>query len=299
MQFSGLQLLDSIPLSVVVTDTSGKITNVNRALITMIGRDGQGLIGCPLKDINAEDSSEADARALQMVAGGLKADPYLKEVKGQNGAVPVEVHAGPITENDKVTHVLFTMRSLSQEMQTLQQLQRRNMQLVATAEVAKASTQILNIQELLTKAVDLIRTHFGFYYAAIFMTDVEGRMAALKAATGDAGKQLLEQKHALGVGSKSMVGWVTANNTARIALDVGQEAIRFDNPLLPKTRSEMALPLRVRGQVIGALDVQSTSINAFTTEDIQTVQMLADLIAIAIDNARMFSLSQGKTEALF
>jgi GAF domain-containing protein len=86
-----------------------------------------------------------------------------------------------------------------------------------------------------------------------------------------------------------MVGWVTANNAARIALDVGEEAIRFDNPYLPKTRSEMALPLRVRNEVIGALDVQSTSLHAFSDEDIQTIQMMADQVAIAIDNARLFS----------
>lgn len=299
MQFSGLQLLDSIPLSVVITDLTGSITNVNKTLLTLIQRDSRDLVGCPLKDISAEDSGDADKAALESVAAGLQPAPYLKELKSPTGTgVPVEVHAGAIADSGKVTHVVFTMRGLSEEMQTLRQLQRRNMQLVATAEVARAATQILNIQEVLTKAVDLIRTHFGFYYAAIFLNDMEGRMSILKAATGDAGKQLLEQKHSLGIGSKSMVGWVTANNTARIALDVGTEAIRFDNPLLPKTRSEMALPLRVRGQVIGALDVQSTAVNAFTTEDIQTLQMMADHIAIAIDNARMFSLSKGNAEVL-
>ena len=161
--------------------------------------------------------------------------------------------------------------------------------MMASAEVARAATQIHEVGQLLVTCVDLIRTHFGFYYSAIFLIDEQGEWAILRAATGEAGQQLLGKGHKLGVGSQSMVGWVTANNAARIALDVGQEAVRFDNPLLPKTRSEMALPLRVRGEVIGALDVQSTGLNAFSDEDVQTVQMMADQVAIAIDNARLFA----------
>jgi GAF domain-containing protein len=173
-------------------------------------------------------------------------------------------------------------------MRLLKTVQRRNMQLLASSEVAKVATQIHEVQELLVRCVDLIRTHFGFYYAAIFLIDETDEWAVLRAATGEAGDKLLDSQHKLGVGSQSMVGWVTANNAARIALDVGQEAVRFDNPVLPKTRSEMALPLRVRGEVIGALDVQSTGLNAFTDEDVQTIQMMADQVAIAIDNAHLF-----------
>jgi GAF domain-containing protein len=193
----------------------------------------------------------------------------------------------------KVTSALFAVKALSEEMKLLKTLQRRNMHLLASSEVARATTQIHDTQEVLTRCVELIQTHFGFYYAAIFLIDEAGAWASLRAATGDAGKQLLDKKHKLAVGSQSMVGWVTANSAARIALDVGEEAIRFDNPLLPKTRSEMALPLRVRNEVIGVLDVQSTSLNAFSEEDIQTIQMMADQVAIAIDNARLFARRTG------
>lgn len=291
MQISGLQLLDSIPLSIVVTDLEGKITNANASLITLLGRDSDVLVGCPIADISVEEYHAHDAAALQAVKDGDSPYPYVKELVAQDGrAAPVEVHVGALRDKDgATTHGVFVMKSLSEEMQLLRDLQRRTMHLVASAEVARAATQILDIQELLTRCVDLIRTHFGFYYAAIFLIDEQAKNAELKAATGEAGQKLMEKNHYLGVGSKSMVGWVTANNAARIALDVGEEAIRFDNPLLPKTRAEMALPLRVRGQVIGALDVQSTTVNAFTTEDIQTLQMMADQVAIAIDNARLFT----------
>ena len=293
MHFSGLQVLDSIPHAVAITDLSGCITTANSALVNLLHRDSQIMVGCPLADITGNEYHVVDQTAAEKAKAGDTPDPYIKELLARDGTpMPVEVHTGVIREGGNITHIVYVMKPLSQEMQLLQQLQRRNMQLVATSQVSKAMTQILNIQEVLTQCVDMIRTHFGFYYAAIFLIDDSGKNAVLRAATGDAGKTLLERGHALGVGSKSMVGWVTQNNAARIALDVGEEAIRFDNPLLPKTRSEMALPLRVRGNVIGALDVQTTVVNGFSPEDIQTIQMMADQVAIAIDNARLFSQAQ-------
>jgi PAS domain S-box-containing protein len=295
MQLSGQQLIDAMPLSVIVTDLAGTITDVNGTLLDYLQRNADDITNRPLSDITLEENHAADQDALEALAQGQHPAPYIKELVASNGtALPVEVYPGAIRDDSgQITHALFTMKNLSEEMQLLQQLQRRNMQLVASSEVSVAATQILDSQELLTRCVDLIRTHFGFYYAAIFLIDEANEWAVLRAATGEAGQKLLEQEHKLGVGSQSMVGWVTANSTARIALDVGEEAIRFDNPLLPKTRSEMALPLRVRGEVIGALDSQSTVVNAFTTEDIQTIQMMADQVAIAIDNARLFSQLQG------
>jgi PAS domain S-box-containing protein len=290
MPIDGSHILDSIPLGVLVTDLSGTITNANQAAATLLQREMAALKGYTLQDITIEDYYSADETALRTAGSGTTPVRYVKEVITLDGeSIPVEIHAGPVRdENGAVTHIVFVIKPLSEEMQLLNQLQRRNVHLIASSEVAKAATQILDIDDLLNECVDLIRIRFGFYYAAIFLIDESGQEAVLSAATGDAGKQLMEQGHSLGVGSKSMVGWVTANNAARIALDVGEEAIRFDNPLLPKTRAEMALPLRVRGNVIGALDVQSTTVNAFTAEDIQTIQMMADQVAIAIDNARLF-----------
>ncbi len=290
MQFSSQQVIDSIPLGIIVTDLNGHIISANSTLRQMLGYDSGELDGRNLSDLNAEGDTEADKKALKALSDKGIPAPYIKEMLTHSGnPVPVEVYVGAIQgESESTTNALFAVKNLSEEMQLLKDLQRRNMHMMASSEVAKAATQIHETQELLTRCVDLIRTHFGFYYAAIFLIDEEGEWAILRAATGDAGKELLEVGHKLGVGSQSMVGWVTANNAARIALDVGDEAIRFDNPYLPKTRSEMALPLRVRNQVIGALDAQSTSVNAFSDEDIQTIQMMADQVAIAIENARLF-----------
>jgi PAS domain S-box-containing protein len=282
-------IINSIPLGVLITNLDGEITHFNPALTEILGYTD--LNGKHLADITSEANVQDDENALHALSGGEPPASYIKEFKhAEDNDVPCEVYIGGMRDEDKqLTHAIFVVKALSEEMKLLTTLQRRNMQLLASSEVARASTQILDIQELLTRCVDLIRTHFGFYYAAIFLIDGAGEWAVLRAATGEAGHKLLEVGHKLGVGSQSMVGWVTANNAARIALDVGEEAIRFDNPYLPKTRSEMALPLRVRNEVVGALDVQSTSLHAFSDEDIQTIQMMADQVAIAIDNARLFS----------
>jgi PAS domain S-box-containing protein len=291
MDFTSRQLLDSIPLGVIITQLDGQILSVNAALRDLLGYTDADLIGKAVGSLSIEENTYGDRTVLRDIAAGKKRGPYIDEFHTHGGeALAVEVHPNAMHDpQGKVGSALFAVRALSEEMKLLKTLQRRNMHLLASSEVARAATQIHDSQEVLTRCVDLIQTHFGFYYAAIFLIDEAGEWAVLRAATGEAGQKLLDNKHKLSVGSQSMVGWVTANNAARIALDVGEEAIRFDNPVLPKTRSEMALPLRVRNDVIGALDVQSTLLNAFSEEDVQTVQMMADQVAIAIDNARMFA----------
>ena len=181
---------------------------------------------------------------------------------------------------------------------TTYQAQRRAMQLETAAEVSRAATSVLDPGELVRQAVDLIRDRFDLYYAGLFLLDEGGRWAVLRAGTGEPGRQMLKAGHKLEIGGQSMVGWCTANAQARMALDVGEEAVRFDNPLLPETRSEMALPLISRGQVIGALDVQSVEAGAFSDEDIAVLQTMADQIAVAIDNAHLFAEAQARLEAV-
>jgi len=179
----------------------------------------------------------------------------------------------------------------------LEETSRRAAQLATAAEVSAAASSILSLDELLPQTAELIRQRFDLYYVGIFLLDETGRWAVLRAGTGEAGRQMLAAGHKLEVGGKSMIGWCTANARARIALDVGAEAIRFDNPLLPLTRSEMALPLISRGRVIGAMTIQSDRPAAFTEEDITALQTMADQLATAIENARLFAeTSQTLTE---
>jgi nitrate/nitrite-specific signal transduction histidine kinase len=137
-------------------------------------------------------------------------------------------------------------------------LERRTVQLEAAAEVAREATAIRDVAQLLDETVHLISERFGFYHAGVFLVDDAREYAALRAASSEGGRRMLERGHKLAVGKVGMVGYVTGTGEARITLDVGEDAAHFVNPDLPETRSEITLPLRVRGEVIGALDVQST-----------------------------------------
>jgi GAF domain-containing protein/HAMP domain-containing protein len=169
---------------------------------------------------------------------------------------------------------------------------KRTDQLKATIEVSRVASTILDPDELITKVVNLITDRFGYYYSAIFLMDESGQWAVLKDATGSAGQTLKSRGHRLPLGGKSMVGTAIATRQARIALDVGAEPVRFENPLLPDTRSEIALPLTITGRIIGVLDVQSTQEAAFSEQDIDTLQGMVNSVATALENARLFRETQ-------
>ncbi|MEJ5225015.1 MAG: GAF domain-containing protein [Anaerolineales bacterium] len=171
-------------------------------------------------------------------------------------------------------------------------IERLNTLLAAGARVARSVASILDLQILLNRTVDIICDEFGFYYAGVFLVDPTGQYAVLKAGRGEAGKAMLAEGHKLLIGGTSMIGDAIQQRTAHIALDVGKEAVFFKNPHLPKTRSEMALPLIAGDEVIGALTVQSEQEAAFSESDIAALQTMADQLAVAIQNARLHQQNQ-------
>jgi len=176
-------------------------------------------------------------------------------------------------------------------------LERRARYLEATAEVAQGAASVLEPQELLTRVVTLVSERLDFYHTGIFLLDSTGEWAVLRAASSDGGQRMLAHRHQLRVGQESVVGYVIRRGEHRIVLDVGSDAVFFDNPDLPDTHSEIALPLRARGEIIGALDVQSTEPAAFSDEDVAVLQTLADQVAMAISNAQLFQQAQESLEA--
>lgn len=177
------------------------------------------------------------------------------------------------------------------ELQTAE-LERRSRYQEATAAVARDAAALLEVQELLESTVQLISDRLGFYHAGIFLIDPTGQRAILQAASSEGGQRMVARRHRLAVGAEGIVGHVTGRGEHRIALDVGQDQVYFDNPDLPHTRSEMALPLVARGEIIGALDLQSTEANAFRPEDVPVFQTLADQVAVAISNAQLYQQAQ-------
>jgi PAS domain S-box-containing protein len=185
----------------------------------------------------------------------------------------------------------ITSRKMAEEEQAdlISVMTKRTIQLQTGAEVSRAASSILDLDKLLPMVVDLIRNHFDYYYVGLFLIDDTRKWAFLSAATGEMGKQLITLNHRLEIGDSSMIGWCISHGQARIALDVGEDAVRFRNPLLPLTRSEMALPLISRGEVIGAMTIQSERPAAFSRVDITALQAMADQVSNAIRNARLFS----------
>ncbi|MCI0518938.1 MAG: GAF domain-containing protein [Chloroflexi bacterium] len=172
------------------------------------------------------------------------------------------------------------------------ELEQRTNQIQVAAEIAREAAAIRDLDALLNHAVNLIRSRFGFYHAGIFLLDARNEYAVLRAAASEAARELLSRGHRLRVGAVGIVGYVTGSGLPRIALDVSADPTYFRNPLLPDTRSEMALPLKIGERIIGALDVQSQDANAFSQEDVNIMQVLADQLTIAIENARLFQSSQ-------
>jgi len=191
-----------------------------------------------------------------------------------------------INLEDRVTSRTLELQSANQRNE------RRAKQFEAMAQVARATASNQELQTLLPRLVKVISEQFDFYHAAIFLLDENRDYAVLTAANSEGGQRMLQRVHKLRVGQTGIVGIVSATGAPRIALDVGADAAFFDNPDLPNIRSELALPLRTANEIIGVLDVQSTAANAFQPEDIEVLSTLADQVAIAIQNAHSFGITQ-------
>lgn len=165
----------------------------------------------------------------------------------------------------------------------------RSKQLRTISEVAQNIASVQNLDMLFSQITDLISERFGFYHIGIFLLDERGEYAVLRAANSQGGKKMLARQHKLKVGQVGLVGYATGSGKPRIATDVGEDSVYFNNPDLPETRSEMALPLSSGQKTIGALDVQSKVSNAFSPEDIELFSILADQIAIAITNNNLLA----------
>jgi GAF domain-containing protein len=164
--------------------------------------------------------------------------------------------------------------------------------MTAIAEIASEATATSDPQQILNHIVRLISDRLGYYHSGVFLIDEAREYAVLQAASSPGGRRMVARGHRLEVGQEGIVGYVTGYGEARVTEDVTSDVVYFANPDLPETRAEIALPLRARGEIIGALDVQSTEPMAFPPEKITILQTLADQIATVIDNARLFSETQ-------
>jgi GAF domain-containing protein/HAMP domain-containing protein len=173
-----------------------------------------------------------------------------------------------------------------------QQSEKRANELQAVGEISRLISSEQKFESLLPLVTRLVSERFNLYHTAIYLVDETGQFALLQATSSEGGRKMLARGYKLDIDANSMIGLVAKNGMPRIALDVGLDAVYFNNPDLPGTRSEMILPLATRGKIVGVLDVQSDKPGAFTDEDVKTLSILTDQIAIAIENARLFEQNQ-------
>ena len=260
----GLTLLGMLVAGGTSFTVSQRFARPIGALTVSAQRIGSGDLGAEVVEVRRQDEVGVLARAFQQMQGELKA---------------------------------FYSSLEQQVVERTADLQRRSNYLVASAEVGRAATSILETDQLIGQVVELIRERFNLYYVGLFSVDESGQWAVLRAGTGEAGRAMLARGHRLGIGSGSMIGWCITHAEARVVLEAGKDAVRLATAELPDTRSEAALPLRSRGRVLGALTVQSDQPAAFDETAMAALQTMADQVAVALDNARLFAESQAALEA--
>ena len=203
----------------------------------------------------------------------------------------------PVTGTDELATVAIHFNRMVSRLDELQstleeQVAERTKQLTATNEVGRVASSILDPNELLEKISNLITERFNYYYAAIYLLDTSGKWADLKEATGQAGNVLKQNRHRLEINGKSLVSACIREKAPRLAQNTVEDKQRFQNPLLPYTRSEIALPLLIGDRVLGALNVQSTKPSDFGADVIETMQNMASQVAVALENARLYQDAQ-------
>jgi GAF domain-containing protein len=233
---------------------------------------------------------EATAGILHLLIGRLRAALAAAEENQQAQLMANrELTSLKMSLEEQVQHRTEELHQRTSELEAAnRQVRRKAAQLEALARVAHAIASVRDLPKLLPQIATAISEQFGFYHVGVFLLDEANEYAVFSATNSEGGQKMLERKHRLRVGEEGIVGYVTLTGEPRIATDVGKDPVFFDNPELPGTHSELALPLRTGSRIVGALDVQSTERGAFTEEDIRMLNLLADQVGLAIENARLF-----------
>ena len=295
----------SLAVVVPVSELQGAIINARNETQAQI-RSGIQILAVLLLGLLAL------AVVVSLTVGNAISSPIVRLTNVSNQIVEGDLHAQAVVESSDeigtLSQAFNTMTSrtvdLLQELENRVQErtkelkeanernERRAKQFEYISQVAATISSTRDLDTLLSQITTAISTKFGFYHTGIFLLDARREFAVLLAANSEGGKRMLARNHRLRVGETGIVGNVTGLGKARVALDTGQDAVFFNNPDLPETRSEIALPLMAGGDVMGALDVQSLEPNAFGQEDINILTALADQVSIAIQNARQYEETQ-------
>ncbi len=286
--------IDRSDSAVFITDPNGVIQYANPAFEKVYGYTTEEAIGKTPRIIKSgliPDEQYSHFWGTLLSGGTISGELTNRRKDGR--LIPIAGTNSPILdESGKIIGFLAVHQDITERKLTEVTLKRRNDYLAASSEIGRLVTSTLDLNTIFTRTVSLISERFGFYFAAIYIIEETGFKARLEEGIGNAGEKMKALRHSVTVGSSSIVGKVAETGEAVLANDTDIEPLYQPNPLLLDTRSQVAIPLRIGTRIVGVIDIQSTQPNAFTQDDISVLQSLADQVAVAIDNARSYELSQ-------
>ena len=279
---------------VFITDTEGLIQYANPAFQTTYGFSPEEAIGKTPRILKSGLVPDEQYKHFwgTLLSGETVSGEIVNKTK-DGRIVPIAGTNSPILdESGKIIGFLAVHQDITERKRSEEILKRRNDYLAASSEIGRLVTSTLDLDTIFTRTVSLISERFGFYFAAIYIIEETGFNAVMREGTGEAGEKMKAQKHAVVIGSNTAVGKVAESAEPTLLNDTEQDPLYRPNPLLLDTRSEVAIPLRIGTRTVGVIDIQSTQSHAFSQDDISVLQSLADQVAVAIDNARSYELSQ-------
>jgi PAS domain S-box-containing protein len=287
--------------AVFMTDIDGRILYINPAFTAVYGYTQDEALGKTPRILKSGVLNQEYYKRLwdTMLAKGTFSDELVNKAK-DGRLIPIAGTNSPILdENNNILGFLAVQHDITDTKQaeealrrSEEALRRQNEYLATAADVGRLITSTLDLNTLFSRTVELIRTRFGYYHVAIFTLDESGFNTVLREGTGEAGSEMKKRNYALAVGSRSVIGQVTSTGRTLLVNNTAIDSMHRPNPLLPETRAEAGIPLRIGDRVVGALNIQSADVEAFKPEDIAVLEILADQIAVAIDNARSYDISQ-------
>jgi PAS domain S-box-containing protein len=286
--------IDRSDNAVFMTDIEGTIQYTNPAFEKVYGFSAEETVGKTPRILKSGVIPDEQYQHFwqTLLSGGTVSGELVNKTK-DGRLIPIAGTNSPILdESGKIIGFLAVHQDITERKLSEETLKRRNDYLAASSEIGRLVTSTLDLNTIFTRTVNLISERFGFYYAAIYIIEETGFHAVLREATGEAGEKMKAQGYSIVVGSHSVIGKVAESMQPTLLNDTDIEPLYIPNPFLLDTRSEVAIPLRIGPRIVGVIDIQSTKVQAFTQDDLSVLQSLADQVAVAIDNARSYELSQ-------
>lgn len=296
-------IIDNTAASIYVLDTQGRFLLINNTFANLFNLDKKAVIGKTDYDIFPQDAAQGyQSSDLEILKTGIpvQLEEFVSHEDGLHTYITLKFPL--FDETGRPFAICGMSTDITERKRAEENLAKRATELETVAEVGTAVSTILEIDALLQLVVDLAKSRFNLYHAHIYLLNPAGNTLTLAAATGEVGQKMLAQNWQILLAQEhSLVARAARTRQGVIANNVRSRFDFLANPLLPETQAEMAIPIIAGNSVLGVLDVQSDKLDYFTNEDIRVQSVLADQVAAAIQNARLFQeiqLALNETEAL-